>query len=154
MTSLARRCLVAALVSTGLFSMSAPAHAAPTPWGGTGANSLGPATLLLSAQNGRVTVKSLQVIMSCTDTSDGTESSRAFSAVSNIRATLRRNRFSFDFTATSGGRLGRIRLTGVLGSNGRGTARAQVDATGVDSGTGAVIERCRAAVNYRLRRGG
>lgn len=147
------RCLAATLAVAGLLCTSTAAEARAVPWGGTGANDVGPATLLLSANNGRVSISSLQVVMACTDTSDGTESSRAFSVVSNIRVTLRRNRFSFDFTATSGGRLGRVRLTGVLGSNGTGSARATVDATGTDSGTGAVIERCQSAVNFRLRRG-
>ncbi|MBJ7521570.1 MAG: hypothetical protein JHC84_17860 [Solirubrobacteraceae bacterium] len=147
------RCLAVALAVAGLLCVSTAAEARAVPWGGTGANDLGPASLLLSANDGRVSVSSLQVVMACTDTSDGTESSRAFSVSSNIRVALRRNRFSFDFTATSGGRVGRVRLSGTLGSNGRGTARATVDATGTDEGTGGIIERCQSAVNFRLRRG-
>lgn len=152
MFSPARRSLALALAVAGVLSVSASAEARPVPWGGTSANDLGPASVVLNAEGGRVTLSSLQVIMACTDTGDGTESARAFSIATRNRVTLRRNRFAFDVSATSGGRVGQVELTGVLGSNGRGTARADVVATGVDEGTGAVIERCRATVSFRLRR--
>lgn len=121
-------------------------------WGGTGTNDLGPATVLVSARNGRVTLRSVQFIMSCTDTSDGTDSARAFDYVRGT-ATLNRNRFAMTLRGDSNGRSGAARLTGVLGSNGRGTARIDANARGIDPETGQVIENCQATVTFALRRG-
>jgi hypothetical protein len=45
------------------------------------------------------------------------------------------------------------RITGVLGSNGRGTAVIEATAVGVDSGTNTVIENCQARVTFPLLRG-
>lgn len=121
-------------------------------WGGTGANDLGPATILLSARNGRVTLRNVQFIMSCTDTFDGTDSARAFDYVTGT-ATLNRNRFTMTLRGDSNGRSGAARLTGVLGSNGRGTARIDANARGIDPETDEVIEECQATVTFALRRG-
>ena len=121
-------------------------------WGGTGSNDLGPATILLSARGGRVTLKNVQFIMSCTDTGDGTFSDRAFDYVSGS-ATLNRNRFTMILRGDSNGREGAARLTGVLGSNGRGTASIDATAIGIDSSTNQVLENCQATVTFSLRRG-
>lgn len=121
-------------------------------WSGTSSNDLGPASILLSAKSGRVKLRLVQFIMACTDTTDGTESDRAFDYVTGS-ATLNRNRFRMNLTGSSNGRDGLARITGVLGSNGRGTAVIEATAVGVDSGTNTVIENCQARVTFPLLRG-
>ena len=149
--ALARTSLLACLL---LLAIPAAASAAPTPWAGTSFNDLGPASTLLSVtQDGRASVTNVQLILACTDAEDGTESERAFDARYRTRQPLRRNRFSFDFSALSGGRLGRVRLNGILRSNGRGAARVRVEATATGEG-GEVVERCQGATRIPLRRGG
>jgi hypothetical protein len=130
-----------------------PSVASARPWGGSGFNDLGPAYLLLGVQNGQAKVKNVQLIMACTDTQDGTESSRAFDARFGNWESLRLNRFSFEFTARSNGRIGLVRLKGVLRSNGTGVARARVIAS-AQGDQGATIERCQGEAVIRLRRGG
>jgi len=145
--------LMVALFASAFAMLAASAPAGAVLWGGSGANDLGPGTILFKVQNGRATIKSVQAIMSCRDTSDGTYSDRAFDVVNGPTDTLNRNRFGFNFSRSSGGRQGHIRLTGRLGSNGRGTARLDLTAVGRDFSTDSVIERCQASVEYRLRRG-
>ncbi len=148
------RTRVALLASLTLLTVPAAASAAPTPWGGTSFNDLGPASTLLSVtQDGRVAVTNVQLILACTDAEDGTESDRAFDARYRTRQPLNRNRFAFDFSALSGGRLGRVRMNGILRSNGRGAARVRVEATATGQG-GEVVERCQGATRIPLRRGG
>lgn len=145
---------VAVLASLTLFATPAAASAAPTLWAGTGFNDLGSASALLSVtQDGRASVTNVQLILACTDAEDGTESERAFDARYRTRQPLRRNRFAFDFSALSGGRLGRVRLNGILRSNGRGATRVRVEATATGQG-GEVVERCQGATRIPLRRGG
>jgi hypothetical protein len=149
--ALARTLALAALT---LLALPASAAAAPTPWGGSGFNDLGPAFALLSVtQDGRASVTNVQLILACTDAEDGSESSRAFDARYRNREALRRNRFAFDFTAISNGRLGRVRLNGILRSNGRGATRVRVEATATGQ-RGEVVERCQGATRIPLRRGG
>jgi len=145
--------LASILAIAALASMSAPATAGPVLWSGFGSNDLGRGTVLFSVNNGRAKLKSLQVIMSCTDTSDGTDSDRAFDVVNGPTDTLNQNRFNFNFSRSSGGRTGRLSLTGRLRSNGNGSARLDMTATGRDDSTGGVIERCQASLNYRMHRG-
>jgi hypothetical protein len=133
--------------------LAVPSVASARPWGGSGFNDLGPAYLLLGVQNGQAKVKNVQLIMACTDTQDGTESSRAFDARFGNWEPLRLNRFSFEFTARSNGRIGLVRLKGVLRSNGTGVARARVIAS-AQGDQGATIERCQGEAVIRLRRGG
>ena len=148
-TTCARFTVLAAL---SLLALPSAASARPTLWGGSGFNDLGPAYALLSVENGRATVTNVQLIMACTDAADGTESSRAFDARFRNRVSLRRNRYAFDFTALSGGRLGRVRVDGVLGSRGTGTARVRVEATATGDG-GEIVERCSGETRISLRRG-
>ncbi|MDX6664803.1 MAG: hypothetical protein QOG68_1009, partial [Solirubrobacteraceae bacterium] len=117
--SVTRTVVIAAL---SVLAVPTVALARPIAWGGSGSNDLGPGSLLLSVANARVKVTNVQVVMACTDTQDGTESDRAFYAKSPNRATLDHNRFSMHWTAASGGREGALRLSGTLGSNGRGSA--------------------------------
>jgi len=138
-----------ALSTLGLVSV---ASAAPTIWGGTGSNDLGRGTITFKVNNGRATITSLQALMACTDTSDGSESTRAYSIGQGPTDTLNRNRFNYNFSRYSGGREGHVRLHGILRSNGRGFARLDMTAVGRDH-RNAVIERCQASVNYNLRRG-
>jgi hypothetical protein len=142
---------VAVLAAIALLAV--PSVASARPWGGSGFNDLGPAYLLLGVQNGQAKVKNVQLILACTDTQDGTESSRAFDARFGNWEPLRLNRFSFEFTARSNGRVGLVRLRGVLRSNGTGVARARVIAS-AQGDQGATIERCQGEARIRLRRGG
>jgi hypothetical protein len=142
---------IAVLATLSLLAV--PSVASARPWGGSGFNDLGPAYLLLGVQNGQAKVKNVQLIMACTDTQDGTESSRAFDARFGNWEPLRLNRFSFEFTARSNGRIGLVRLKGVLRSNGTGVARARVIAS-AQGDQGATIERCQGEAVIRLRRGG
>jgi len=121
-------------------------------WGGTGANDLGPGSILFSVESGRATLVNVQVIMACTDVATGRESDREFDTSDHTPATLHLNHFTLNFTAHSGGRLGHVRLVGTLRSNGTGTARLSLTATGIDTTTGATVERCQAAVQFRLHR--
>lgn len=143
---------VAALTSLVLLTLAGTAAAAPTPWGGQGFNDLGPAYAVLTVANGKAKVSNVQMILACTDTGDGTESSRAFDARYRTAVPLNRNRYAFDFTARSNGRLGRVRLNGVLRSNGTGTIRVRIEAV-ANSDEGAVIERCQGETRFALRRG-
>jgi hypothetical protein len=142
---------IAVLVTLSLLAI--PSVASARPWGGSGFNDLGPAYLLLGVQNGQAKVKNVQLIIACTDTQDGTESSRAFDARFGNYRPLRLNRFSFEFTARSNGRIGLVRVKGVLRSNGTGVARARVIAS-AQGDQGATIERCQGEARIRLRRGG
>jgi hypothetical protein len=145
---------ISLLASLSLLALPSVAAAAPTPWGGSGFNDLGPASALLSVtQDGRASVTNVQLILACTDAEDGTESERAFDARYRTRQALRRNRFAFDFSAFSGGRLGRVRLNGILRSNGRGATRVRVEATATGEG-GEIVERCQGSTRIPLRRGG
>lgn len=155
-TALATALVVATVGPVGAVESTHDSNSRPTAatqlWGGIGSNDLGPATILLSARGGRVTLKNVQFIMSCTDTGDGTLSDRAFDYVSGS-ATLNLNRFTMTLRGDSNGRQGAARLTGVLGSNGRGSARIEATAIGIDSSTNQVIENCVAAATFSLRRG-
>jgi hypothetical protein len=147
-----RRSTTAALVA--LVSLAVPSLAMaspPVPWGGTGANDLGPATILLSVAHGRVTVRNVQLVLSCTDAEDGTNSDQAWYASSDRPATLRLNRYATTLTADAGGFEGTARLSGTLGSNGRGTSRIDVNAV-AHNRSGGIIARCSGRVNFRLRR--
>lgn len=147
--TLGRITVVAALL---LLALPSAASARAVSWGGSGFNDLGSAYALLSVNGGRASVTNVQLILACTDATDGTESSRAFDAQFRNRVSLRRNRFVFDFTATSNGRVGRVRLNGTLGSRGTGTVRVRVEATATGEG-GAVVERCSGEARIALRRG-
>jgi hypothetical protein len=143
-----------AAVLVALISLAVPSFAMaspPVPWGGTGANDLGPATILLSVAHGRVTVRNVQLVLSCTDTEEGTNSDQAWYASSDRPATLRLNRYATTLTADAGGFEGTARLSGTLGSNGRGTSQIDVNAV-ARSHTGGIIARCSGRVTFRLRR--
>jgi hypothetical protein len=131
---------------------AAPSVAANQLWSGTSSNTLGPAMIVLSAKSGRVKLRLVQFIMACTDTTDGTESDLAFDYVTGS-ATLNRNRFRMNLAGSSNGRDGLARITGVLGSNGRGTAVIEATAVGVDSGSNTAVERCQAGLTFPLLRG-
>jgi hypothetical protein len=87
-----RTAVLAVLAALALLAV--PSVASARPWGGSGFNDLGPAYLLLGVQNGQAKVKNVQLILACTDTQDGTESSRAFDARFGNWRPLRLNRFS------------------------------------------------------------
>ncbi len=143
--------LAAACLTGALFAGSASARAVT--WSGTafytGETLLPtPQTLMLSVANGRARIRSMQVVMTCTDASNP---EIAFWVANGPTVNLRLNRFRFNFIKSANGRTGRVQLTGTLRSNGRGNALVQVS-TPANAGDG--IERCAARVNFSsLRRG-
>lgn len=146
-----RSTLAAGLVSLCLLAL--PAAAQALPWGGAGFNDLGSSYALFQTGNGFVRLTNAQMILSCRDVEDGTYSDRAFTTQFRNRTELRRNRFSFRFSAQSGGRLGDVRMEGILRSNGTGAVRLRIEAV-ANSDRGGVIERCQGATRIVLRRGG
>ena len=141
-------------VMATLALLAIPGVASARPWGGEGFNDLGPAYLLLGVNNnGQAKVRNVQLIIACTDVGDVTESSRAFDARFGNWENLRLTRFRFEFTAFSNGRIGLVRLRGVLRSNGTGAARVRVIAS-AQGDQGATIERCGGSARIQLRRGG
>ena len=140
-------------VLTALSLLAIPSAASARPWGGNGFNGLGPASVLLGVQNGQVKVKNVQFVMTCVDAADGTESPRAFFARFNNWENLNQNRFNIEFTANAGGRIGFIRVRGILRSNGTGVARAYVRATGFGE-MNEVVERCEGRARVELHRRG
>ncbi len=144
--------LAAVCLTSALFAGSASARAVT--WSGTagyGGETLTPTpqTLMLSVANGRVRIRSMQVVMACTG--GGSNPEIAFDVVNGPTVNLRSNRFRFNFIKSANGRTGRVQLTGTLRSNGRGNALVQVS-TPANAGDG--IERCAARVNFSsLRRG-
>lgn len=143
-------------VLAALSLLAVPSLASARPWGGVGSNPLGPVagpSVLLGVQNGQVRVRNVQLVMTCVDTGDGLESPRAFYARFNNWENLRLNRFDIEFSAQSGGRLGLVRLKGVLRSNGTGVARIHVIAV-ANGDMGQVVERCEGRARVELFRGG
>src|ERR1041384_6542867 len=106
MKSVTRIALVALLAVTAFAASSSPASAAPRLWGGAGFNDLGNSYITFKVNNGRAKITSLQIIMSCRDTEDGTYSDRAFHTGLDDAPTdvLNLNRFNFRFQRYSGGR--------------------------------------------------
>ena len=147
-----KRAVARIAILATLSLLAIPVAASARPWGGQGFNDLGPAYLLLGVQNGQAKVKNVQLILACTDTQDGTESSRAFDARFGNWENLRLNKVRFEFRAISNGRVGLVRLKGLLRSDGSGAARAKVIAT-AQGDQGAIIERCQGEVRITLRRG-
>ena len=141
-----------ATASTGTGAAAPAPRGSTKVWAGSRFNDLGSAAILLKVNGGKVKLTMGQLVMACTDTSDGSESARAFSASSGHRVNLRRNRFTLRVTATSGGRIGDVTVSGHLGSNGRGRVALNINAVGVDTGTGGVIERCSGRVVFNVRR--
>ena len=152
--------LLVIIVAASALVVPGTALAQTTLWGGTTGTPGGEPvsgiqfqSIQLGVASGRVRVNSVQAVMSCTNTEDGLVSPVAFWAVNSPRVALRRNRFTLNFPAEAGGRDGVVRLTGLLGTNGRGTVRLNLTATAVDSDRNLVIERCVGAVTYQVRRG-
>jgi hypothetical protein len=146
------RFIVAAVLALTSLAVPSLAMALPSvPWGGTGANDLGPATILLSVAHGRVTVRNVQLVLACTNADDGTNFDQSWYAASDRPATLRLNRFTTTLSADAGGFEGTARLSGRLGSNGRGTSRIDVNAVARND-RGGIIARCSGRIDFRLRR--
>ncbi len=139
--------------AAGAIELRTVGRSAARMWGATGFNDLGSASALFSVRNGSVRTINMQFVMACTDTADGSESSRAFDFQSLAPVRLHRNRYATRITASSGGRDGNIRLRGTFGSNGRGTMRVDMTAVGRDSADNRIVESCHAAASFRMRRG-
>jgi hypothetical protein len=153
-----------ALIAAGLLAVPAAASASPTGstaaapvlWSGFGGTStlFIRETLVLKTSAGKVSIKTLQSVMNCTDRSDGRVNKVAFSVYNNgVRATMRRNRFVINTTAVSTGRLAAVHISGTLGSNGRGSARLRLLGNSRDSNTGELLEECEREVTIQMRRG-
>lgn len=148
------------LVVIGLFAVPASASARSVIWAGThgtpgvfGFVGIPFESVMLETSGGRVSIRSLQVVMACTDPA-GQVRPIAFDVQnSRVRSALRSNRYAIDLSARSNGRHAAVHLTGVLGSNGSGSARIRVLGNSRDSATGALLEECEREVTIRLRRG-
>jgi hypothetical protein len=154
-----KRLLTVTALAFGILYPAAAA-ARPVVWAGTTGTPAGMEisgiplqSVILDVAAGKVRIKSLQMVMTCTDTQDGLVSPVAFFTGVSPRATLRSNRYTVEYAAVAGGRSGQVRVTGQLRSNGRGTARVTMTATSTDSSTGATIENCTGAVGFQVRRG-
>ena len=155
-----KRLLIVLVAAASVAILPGSASARPVLWAGTTGTPGGEAvsgipwqSLILSTSGGKVNVKSLQMVMNCTDTQDGLVSPIAFWATTSPRVALQANRYTLDFAASAGGRDGQVHMAGQLGSNGKGTARITMTATSTDSTTGATIENCTGATNFRVKRG-
>ena len=143
-------------VLAALSLLAVPSLASARPWGGVGSHPAGPsagASVLLGVQNGQVRVRNVQLLMSCTDQEDFTESTRAFYAHFNNWSNLRLNKFNIELTARYGDPLGQVRLRGVLRSNGTGAARVHVIATGYGD-MGQPVEQCEGSARVDMFLGG
>lgn len=111
-------------------------------------------TLQLRTSGGRVWIKALQVVLACTDSSDGRVNPVAFTIYNSaVRDRISRNRFVIELSARSTGRLAAVRIRGTLGSNGRGSARIRLLGNSTDPDTGERLEECEREVTIAVRRG-
>lgn len=150
-----------ALVVVGLLAVPASASARSVDWVGThgtpGVHSFSGIpfeTLQLRTSGGRVWIKTLQVVLACTDSTDGRVNPVAFTIHNSpVRDRLSRNRFVIDLAAVSTGRIAAVHIRGTLGSNGRGSARIRLLGNSTDSDTGERLEECEREVTIAVRRG-
>ena len=102
----------------------------------------------------KVWIKTLQVVLACTDSTDGRVNPVAFTIHNSpVRDRLSRNRFVIDLAAVSTGRIAAVHIRGTLGSNGRGSARIRLLGNSTDSDTGERLEECEREVTIAVRRG-
>ena len=155
-----KRFLIVLVAAASVAILPGSASARPVLWTGTTGTPGGEAvsgiplqSLILSTSGGKVNVKSLQIVMRCTDTQDGIVSPIAFWATTSPRVALQANRYTLDFATSAGGRDGQVRMVGQLGSNGKGTARITMTATSTDPTTGTRLENCTGATNFQVKRG-
>jgi len=110
-------------------------------------------TLMLDTNTGRVSIKSLQAVMTCTNPAGHVSPVAFWVTNSHVRATLHSNRYTIDLSSVAnGGRHAAVHVTGTLGSNGRGSARIRILGNSRDS-NGAILERCSREVTIAVRRG-
>jgi hypothetical protein len=149
-----------ALIAVGVLAAPAAASARTVIWSGThgtpgvfGFVGVPFESVMLSTSAGRVSIKSLQIVMACTDPA-GQVRPIAFSVQnSRVRAAMRSNRYTINLTARSNGRKAAVNLRGTLASNGRGNARVRVLGNSRDSTTGELLEECEREVTIAVRRG-
>ena len=154
--------LSALTAATALLAVAAlPAAAQAATWGGpsTGGtpnvNYVYPnVTILFKKVDDRVNLLNYQLLMQCTDRSDGYESIAAFSAGAPTGYTgrMQGNQLQMHFVSNSGGRTGATTLTARMRPNGTGRARVEVNAVGRDSSTGGIVDDCFAEVTFRLQK--
>ncbi len=150
-----------ALAVVGLLVVPASASARSVDWVGTHGTpgvydfvGIPFETLQLRTSGGRVWVKTLQVVLACTDSSDGMVRPVAFTIYNSaVRDRISRNRFVIDLSARSTGRRAAVRIRGTLGSNGRGSARVRLLGNSTDPATGERLEDCERSVTIAVRRG-
>ncbi|MEI7692764.1 MAG: hypothetical protein WCJ50_09620 [Actinomycetes bacterium] len=150
-----------ALVAVGILALPTSASARSVDWVGTHGTpgvydyfGIPFETLQLRTSGGRVWIKTLQVVLACTDTADGSVNPVAFTVYNSpVRDTLSRNRYVIDLSAVSTGRLAAVHVRGTLGSNGRGSARIRLLGNSTDPDTGQRLEECEREVTINLRRG-
>ena len=150
-----------ALVAVGILALPTAASARSVDWAGTHGTpgvysfvGIPFETLKLRTSGGKVWIRSLQVVLACTDSSDGMVRPVAFTIYNSaVRDRISRNRFVIDLSARSNGRRAAVRIRGTLGSNGRGSARLRLLGNSTDPATGERLEECERSVTIAVRRG-
>ena len=150
-----------ALIAVGILAVPATASARSVDWVGTHGTpgvydffGIPFETLQLRTSGGKVWIKTLQVVLACTDSSDGSVNPVAFTIYNSaVRPALSRNKFVINLSALSTGRLAAVRVKGTLGSNGRGSARVRLLGNSTDPNTGERLEECEREVTIAVRRG-
>ena len=150
-----------ALVAVGILAVPTSASARSVDWVGTHGTpgvydffGIPFETLQLRTSGGKVWIKTLQVVLACTDSSDGRVNPVAFTIYNSaVRPALSRNKFVINLSALSTGRLAAVRIKGTLGSNGRGSARISLVGNSTDPNTGEGLEECEREVTIAVRRG-
>lgn len=160
----ARARALAALIAgcalgAGLLGGAPAASARPVLWSGIfrSADTLALYSLQLSVDGGRVSIRSLQTTVDCTDTGDGRVSPTAVWVIDYPRqAAMRANRFAFEFADQSSGLspLVTYRITGNLGSRGHGSVRIRMAGDQISGDTGEVIASCVGDVTIPVTRAG
>ena len=149
------------LASACAFTMGAglsvgPASASPATWSGVyRSDDFVVQSVMMSVSGSRVSLKSLQTYVRCTEVSSGRVSPKAVWIVDSPQAAaLHANRFAFDFALQSDtlGPLVSYRITGALNPGGQGRVRVAMEGNEVDGDTGEVLSRCTGGVTFQVRR--
>lgn len=147
--------LFAAFVLTA-GAIATPTSASPAMWSGVyRSDDFVVQSVMMSVSGSRVTLKSLQTYVRCTEVSTGQISPKAVWIVDYPQAAvLRANRFTFRFALQSNtlGPLVDYRITGALNPGGQGRVRVAMEGNEVDGDTGEVLSRCTGGVTFQVRR--
>ncbi|MBU6243785.1 MAG: hypothetical protein KGP12_01085 [Actinomycetales bacterium] len=146
-------------LGAGLLGGAPAASARPVLWSGIfrSADTLALYSLQLSVDGGRVSIKSLQTTVDCTDAGDGRVSPTAVWVIDYPRqSTMHANRFTFVFDdqSSSLSPLVRYRISGTLNSRGHGSVRVRMAGDQISADSGEVIASCVGDVTFPVTRAG